>query len=166
MNKHVDAQESRSLGLPAIVDMKVAGLVRVFLCGVLVGILVAVSAVVMDRYVFSAVLCRPQAASDCSQAPFYAMIVAMVIGAIAGVAGLVRLRIYRPLLVVLAGTLSLWGIVSLVMDMHWVLVVLVMGLLFGLVYALYAWVSRLRSFVLAAVVAVVAIVVIRLALVA
>ena len=86
------------------VAMTSGEIIRTVLCGMGVGLLTALVMFLMNKFVFGAVLCRAQSMADCSQAPTYAMIVAMVIGAIAGLVALARLRVYRPLLIVLAAT--------------------------------------------------------------
>ncbi|MFZ1258284.1 MAG: hypothetical protein WAQ25_02330 [Candidatus Saccharimonas sp.] len=149
-----------------LVPMTFREILSSILSGVGVGVVVTVCLYLLNTFVFSAVLCRPQSMTECTQAPGYAMIVAMVLGQIAGVIALARLRIYRPLLVVLASVIALWGVNTLVQGAAWYIAALVIAMLFGLVYGLFAWVTRIRSFILAIVVAAVLVVVIRLVLAA
>ena len=149
-----------------LISMSLGELIRVVLCGVGVGLIVAVVYYLMNKFVFGAVLCRPQAPADCNQAPNYAFIVAMVIGAIAGVATLVRLRVYRPLLAVLATVIALWGIHLALSGVVWYWALLATMALFGIAYGLFTWLARIRSFILAIVVTVVVVVVVRLFLAA
>ena len=166
VKKVIDEEPVAVGGVSPLVVMTSRDLLSTVICGLVVGVMVAALLFVMNKFIFTPVLCRPQAPADCSQAPSYAMVVAMVIGAIAGVVGLARLRIYRPLLVVIAATISLWGLQALMMPLSWYLYVLVPMILFGLAYSLFAWIARLRSFLLALVITVVLVVVIRLVLVA
>ncbi|MBP6038503.1 MAG: hypothetical protein KA604_04175 [Candidatus Saccharimonas sp.] len=145
-----------------LVTMSSGELIRTILTGIGVGILSAVLMVLMNKFIFGAVLCRPQSVTDCSQAPTYAMIVAMVIGAIAGLVSLARMRVYRPLLIVLAATIALWGLNTVMASVAWYWALLMAALLFGLVYGLFAWIARIRNFIMAVVVTVVVIVVVRL----
>ena len=138
-----------------LVTMSSGELIRTILTGIGVGILSAVLMVLMNKFIFGAVLCRPQSVTDCSQAPTYAMIVAMVIGAIAGLVSLARMRVYRPLLIVLAATIALWGLNTVMASVAWYWVLLMAALLFGLVYGLFAWIARIRNFIMAVVVTVV-----------
>lgn len=126
----------------------------VFLIGAGVGLLTALAYYLLERFIFSAVLCRDGAAASCGDAPTYATVVAMVIGALVGLVALVQARVYRPLLIVLAAVGTLWGLGSLVDDLEWYWALLIAVLLFGVTYSLYAWVARLRSFVLALIVAI------------
>jgi hypothetical protein len=116
----------------------------------------------LDTFVFSAVLCRPQQADQCLQAPEYAMVVAAVIGAIAGLVTLARVRIYRPLFVVLCATIGLWIASLPIIAYEWYWLLLVLTVLYALAYMLFAWLARIRSFVLALIVAIVVLVIVRL----
>ena len=139
-----------------------ADLLRAIACGAGVGLIVAGLYLLLDHFLFSAVLCRPQAAAQCNQAPLYSHIIAMVVGAIAGLGGLVRLRVYRPLLIVLAATITLWGLHMLVDGMAWYWMILASVGLFALAYGLYAWLARVRNFIVSLVVMIIVVVVMRL----
>lgn len=167
MNKEVAVEEPGSVQrVSPIVSMPSRELISTVLVGIGVGLVVAIVAYLMHKFVFAVVLCRPQSAAECSQAPDYAVVVGMVIGAIAGVVSLARLRVYRPLLIVLAVTVALWGVSIVVNGLAWYWAFLVTALLFGLAYGLFAWVSRVRSFVMALVITVVVVTIIRYVLVA
>ena len=140
--------------------------IGVLISGAIAGLAAFVLYALLNKFVFGAVLCRAESTGDCSQAPAYSMIVAIIISTIAGVANLARLRIYRPLLVGLASAISLWGLQTLASGFAWYWAVLVFVALFTLAYAAFAWVARLRNFILALVVTVVLVVLARWALVA
>lgn len=125
--------------------------------GSAVGLIVSGAAYALNQYVFQAILCQGDGAG-CEQASNYAMIVAMVIGALLGLVALVQVRVYRPLLVVLASTIGLWGLYGHIADLAWYWMLVVPVLMFALSYMLFAWVARIRSFVVALIVAVVLIV--------
>jgi hypothetical protein len=148
------------------VGMSVRELITTILVGAGAGLVATAITILMNKFVFAAVLCRPEAATDCTNAPMYSMIVGLVIGSIAGLVALAQLRVYRPLLIVVATVIALWGFQALVGGLAWYWALLVMMLLFGLSYGLFAWIARVRSFLLAAVIAVVLVVLVRLLLVA
>ncbi len=167
MNREVVMDEPVSVTrVSPIVSMPGRELMATIVTGVGVGLVVALIAYLMETFVFGVVLCRPQSTAECSQAPHYAAIVAMIVGAIAGVVALARLRVYRPLLIVIAVTIALWGATALLSGLVWYWTFLLTALLFGFAYGLFAWVSRVRSFILALVIAVVLVVAIRYVLVA
>ena len=167
MSERVVARENTvEPTLSPLVPTTPADLIRAVLCGVGVGLVVGALYMLLNHFLFGAVLCRPQASAQCAQAPLYSFIVAMVVGAIVGLGGLARLRVYRPLLIVLAATVTLWGVHMLTNGFAWYWVLLAMMLLFGLAYGLYAWLARVRTFVVALVLTIVVVVVMRLLLTA
>lgn len=136
-------------------------LLTVCLSGILVGALIAIAYYLLSHFVFGAVMCREGADTTCGDAPGYAMTVAMIIGGLAGLITLAQVRVYRPLLVVLATAIALWGFHVLLGDMVWYWGLLLTAGLFGLTYMLFAWIVRLRSFVAAVVLVAVIVVLIR-----
>ncbi len=148
------------------VTMGADDVIRAIISGMGVGLVTAGAMHLLNTFIFSAVLCRPQSVSDCAQAPTYAMIVAMVLGAIVGLVALARLRIYRPLLVVLAATIALWGLASVLSPLAWYWDIICSIVLFGLAYGLFAWLARIRNFIMSLVVTIVVVVIVRLLLVA
>ena len=159
--------DETAVAVPVVpfVGMSQAELLRVIVCGVGVGVVVSLAMMLLEKFIFGTVLCRPQSMVDCASAPSYAMIVAMVIGAIGGLVALARMRVYRPLLVVLAATVSLWGVNALTAPFAWYWAAGIAALLFGLAYGLFAWIARIRNFVMALVVTIVVIVLVRFLLV-
>lgn len=129
--------------------------------GFSVGLVVASVYLLFDHFVFGNVLCR-QSASECVNAPIYAIVVAQVVGVILGVGLLARQRVYRPLLVVAATLATLWTITSITSSLAWPWQLFWFGVLFGLSYALYTWLARIRNFVLAVVGIIVVAVLLRL----
>ena len=166
MNREVVGDESGSVArVSPIVSMPIRELIATIAVGVGVGLLIALVSYLMNTFVFGVVLCRPQSNVECAQAPHYAAIVAMIVGAIAGVVALARLRVYRPLLIVIAATVALWGMSAMLTGIAWYWSVAALAVIFGLAYGLFSWASRLRSFILAIVVIVVLVVAIRYMLV-
>lgn len=164
MKQEVYSEVDNSTVSP-LVQMSVRELIAAVVCGIGVGLLVAVLMLLMNKYLFGTVLCRTTANADCNQAPLYSLIVSMVIGAIAGIVGLARLRVFRPLLTVIATAVALWGIESIVFGMPWYWAIISAMFLFGICYGLFTWISRVRSFILAVVLVIVLIVITRLMLI-
>lgn len=143
------------------VTMPIGDVVRSLLVGVVAGLITAGVFYLLNTYIFGAVLCRG-AAESCGQAPLYSSIVAIIIGAISGIVGLTRVGIYRPLLVVVASTISLWGLHDYLANTAWYLGLIAFALLFACAYLLFSWIARIRSFIVSAIVMVVLIVAVRL----
>lgn len=144
-----------------VVPMFGREVLTVFLSGVLAGALIGIGYYLLNNFVFSAVMCREGAAGSCGDAPGYAMTVSMIIGGLAGLITLAQVRVYRPLLIVLATAVSLWSFHLLIGEMVWYWGLLTLAILFGLTYTLFAWIVRLRSFVAAVVLAVLIVLLIR-----
>lgn len=144
-----------------LVPMSGGELARIGAIGAVLGMLSVGLHALLHAYVFQAVLCSDQASAACTQASNYAAIATTFIVSLAAVALLVRIRVYRPLLVVLAVVLALWGIQSIVVVLPWYLALVGMVAVGALSYSLFAWIARLRSFVLAAIVTVVIAVLVR-----
>lgn len=146
-----------------VVPMYNREMLGIALTGLGVGLIVFGAAYLLNRYVFSGIMCQGDGAG-CSESPTYSMIVAMVIGALLGLVALVQTRVYRPLLVVLGATVGLWGLFALTSDMAWYWGLVIVMALFGLSYALFAWVARIRAFPVSIIVTIVLVVAMRLIL--
>ena len=147
------------------VGMATGELIRILLLGAVAGLLTWLLTYVLDTYVYHALLCRG-AAQSCANAPLYASVSATILVALGALFALIRMHIYRPLLIVLAATISLWGIVMMVGDMQWYWVAIMSLLLYALAYGLFAWLSRIRYLWLMLFLTVVLIVIVRLVLTA
>lgn len=151
------ASETRS----NLVPMTWRELARIGAIGAVIGALSVGLYVLFHTYIFQAVLCRDQANTACGQAATYAAITTAFIASFVAVVVLAHIRVYRPLLIILAAILALWGIqaIAAVLPWYWALVgMIAVG---ALAYSLFAWIARIRSFILSAVAAIVIAVIIR-----
>ena len=145
------------------VGMTSRELIQILIWGALVGLATWILTVVFNTYVYEALLCKGDALK-CDNSAMYATITGTVLAAIGSLFGLVRMRVYRPLLIVLAATITLWGTVTMVSGMAWYYVALMSLLLYALAYGLFAWIARIRYLWLMLFVTVVLIVIVRLVL--
>lgn len=136
-------------------------LARIGAIGAVIGALSVGLYVLFHTYIFQAVLCRDQANTACGQAATYAAITTAFIASFVAVVVLAHIRVYRPLLIILAAILALWGIQSIVAVLPWYWALAGMIAVGALAYSLFAWIARIRSFILSAVVAIVIAVIIR-----
>ncbi len=151
------ASETRS----NLVPMTWRELARIGAIGAVIGALSVGLYVLFHAYIFQAVLCRDQANTACGQAATYAAITTAFIASFVAVVVLAHIRVYRPLLIILAAILALWGIQSIVAVLPWYWALAGMIAVGALAYSLFAWIARIRSFILSAVVAIVIAVIIR-----
>ena len=151
------ASETRS----NLVPMTWRELARIGAIGAVIGALSVGLYVLFHTYIFQAVLCRDQANTACGQAATYAAITTAFIASFVAVVVLAHIRVYRPLLIILAAILALWGIQSIVAVLQWYWALAGMIAVGALAYSLFAWIARIRSFILSAVAAIVIAVIIR-----
>ena len=129
---------------PAIIeqDRKLFG--KILLIGVALGVIVWGLARVLWQFVLGNIVCDAGQAT-CVNAHNYAGNIALVVSAIAGVVVLVKAGAYRPVIITLGATVSLWGIVGWLYGASAVLSVLAIVVLYTLAYAVFAWVARIRK---------------------
>ena len=161
MYMHQDNQDE----IPtSIMPMTNRDFIGVLILGTLIGVAIWGVSVVLDKYLFASLVCGDYVATTCDSSVSYANSIASIAGAIAMLIGLIRLRVFRPLLVVLAAMISLWGLPQLLHETNWFVVAIACALLYGLAYGVYTWLARVRQFVLAAATIVVLVVIVRLIL--
>lgn len=144
-----------------MIHMTTRQLIGVAITGLVTGVVAWLSAWLLSSIVFGPLLCHDTASSQCAAAPAYSEVAALVVATGVGVFGLVRLQVFRPLLVGLAAALSLWGVLAVLMGDSWLVGVSVLAVLYALAYALYAWIARIRSLLMAVIIVVVVLVLIR-----
>lgn len=144
----------------ALVPLDVKRMLVILLSGAAVGLVVWGLTMLLSKYVLSALLCH-DSAMVCGAAGQYGEATATILAAGAGLFGLVRTQVFRPLLVVIGTLISLWGIVALASGLPWYGTMIACILLYAVAYVAYAWLARLRSFGLVLVLFVVLIVVVR-----
>lgn len=159
-DRPVRAQEVKRTA--PIVGARRDEIINTFFAGFGVAIVVTGLAALLDRFVFNPLLCDGGSSGACENVDTYSMLVSMLLGALGGLITMTTLQVYRPLLVVLASTIALWGYNSMLMGMVWYWTLLISVVLFGLTYALFAWIARIRSFILAVIISLVMIVLVRL----
>lgn len=140
-------------------------LVAIGLIGLLVGVVTYALNLVLLNYVFEPILCRESMSiTSCDSKDAFASAVAIILGSIVGLVFLVRERVYRPLLVILAVGLALWGLFGFVAAMPWLLGTVVVALSFAVAFMLFAWVVQPASLILSLVFITLAVVAVRLVL--
>lgn len=139
-------------------------LLSIIVVGVLTGIVVWGVALLLDMFVYQALLCRSSPSGQCDSSTQYAVVTATIIGAMAGLLGLVRLQAYRPLLIILATLVSLGGLMAFTADAVWYIQLIAMAILYGIAFAAFAWIARVRRFWIALLATVVIVVGLRLLL--
>ncbi len=151
---------------PALVAMTRQEIIRIFFIGLVVGIVTYAIYIALDRYVFTPALCEQATGTleRCETKEVYGAAIAMLLTAFGGLFAMVRSRVYRPLLIVIFATASLWGVVGLISSLDWWVSALIIALIFGVAYAAFAWLARIRSFYIALGLSIISLVAVRLVL--
>lgn len=156
-----ESQEEKSV---SIIPMLQTDFIGVVALGAIAGFLMWMFGGLLNRFVFDPYLCQNAIGDQCVSAVNYAAILSgLFVGAISLV-GLIRLRVYRPLLVVLASFMALWGVVQLTWGMSTLTGILVIALLYGIAFGVFTWIARLREFWISLILTILLVVVVRLVL--
>lgn len=146
----MDTSTSRSSdSSPSLIDLNQQSIVQVALLGAGLGLLSWLLTLLIRQIVFVPLFCGDPANGACVDATGGAGVVALIITGVVGLLGLVRLAIYRPLVVAIATAVSLWSLGSWITDMFWLEAAAWSVILYALCYVLFTWLVRPRSFVLA-----------------
>lgn len=137
-----------------LIELQPQQLLHIALSGAVVGVAVWLLTMLIRHVVMVPIFCGDPSSAGCAGATDVAGIFATIIAAVIGLMGLVRIGVYRPLLIVIAAAISLWGLSGWVSGLFigalvWSVV------LYALAYTAFAWFVRIRPFVPALVVVVV-----------
>ncbi|MES2875944.1 MAG: hypothetical protein V4678_00575 [Patescibacteria group bacterium] len=145
MAKVIEASDPHA----AWATMSVRTLTRLFMYGLMVGLVSFALYIGLDRLVFEPILCSDSVAlARCETKDEYAAGAAIVLGSLLGLFLLVRERVYRPILAILGVGVALWGIFALAGSLPVVLSAVVVTLLFALAYVLFSWLVQPMSLVI------------------
>lgn len=120
----------------------------------------------IQRFIIEPFFCHnADSFSVCAQGGTYAWIAAIIIAMAAGLFMLVRFSIFRPLLIILASIISLWGVANWIGPLSWWQASLWHGVLFALAFGLFTLIARIERFGIAFVVTILLILLFRLVVV-
>lgn len=139
-----------------LIDMRPDVVVRIALLGIALGIVAWGLGSLLGRFVVAPLMCVGEAAGVvCASAEMTAGNISLVLVAIAGVLGLVRLGVYRPMLVAIAVGVCLWNLSALLAGLAWYEALAWTALIYMIGYAAFSWLVRPRHFVIVLVVLIV-----------
>lgn len=138
-------------------------LINAGLIGLGVGVVGWLLTIAFTNFIMEPIFCRSaDTFTVCDNGAAISWGVAHVVAAVASVLALVRTNVYRPLLVVLAALIALWGLSAWLAPLAWYWQLLWQAVLFALAYGLFAWLAALERFTLSIVATIVVVVLIRL----
>lgn len=143
-----------------LIELNPNQLIQVAILGAGVGLIGWLLSLFIGQFILTPVMCGGNSL-NCG-ATSAAGAIAMILAGLVGLLGLVRLSVYRPLLIVIAAVISLWGMSVWVEGLAWFEALSWSVLLTGLIYATFAWLVRPRPFVPVVVTLVIVVFLIRL----
>ena len=148
MAKVIEASDPHA----AWATMSVRTLTRIFLYGLLVGVVTFALYVGLERFIFEPILCRDSAAlARCENKTGFAAGTAIILGSMLGLVLLVRERVYRPILAILGVAVALWGVFALAGVLPVGFAFIVVTLVFALAYVLFSWLVQPTSLIISVV---------------
>lgn len=137
--------------------------IKVIGTGVISGILIALLGSLIAAYIIAPVFCNNTgqgAFGVCASGGVVAEHIAAILVGFGAFLLLTRWTVYRALLLVVAVTIAMWGLKKYADPLtagSWLEYYLFAGLLYGLGYALFYWILRLRQFAVSLVLTVVSV---------
>lgn len=126
-----------------------SNLIAPLLIGFGVGLLVWVLTFLFERFVAQQLICNFLDIEACANTVVISGNIATIIGALAGLTALIRSGARRPLLIVLASAVALWGLATWLVGLVWFEALIYTGLLYAVAYLVFYWLVRVRKLLLA-----------------
>ena len=147
----------------SLIELRPQTLLQVALLGAGLGIASWLLTMLVRQIIFVPLFCGDPSNSMCVGATGGAGVIVLIAMGIAGLLGLVRLGVYRPLLVALAAAVTLWGMSVWLGGLYWFEALAWSILLYALSYVVFTWLVRPRNFGLAALLVVIVVLLARIA---
>ena len=134
--------------------------------GALTGVVFWLIAALISSLVVEPLSCRQLVdAAACVNATPTAGRVATILVAALAIAGMVRLGVFRPIIIAVATACLLWPLSSYTLGLSWFESLLWSVLLYALLYALFGWIARASSSIFAIVASFVIVIIVSIALI-
>lgn len=138
-------------------------LIRPLIVGAGVGLLGYLLTLAIKFLFIENVFCRSaDTQSICADGWNISWIAAHILVGLGSIFALVRAGVFRPLLVVIAAFVALWGVGAWIVPLAWPLALFWEVVLFGVAYALFAWLASITRFIFSFILIVAAVILARL----
>ena len=138
--------------------------IQALVVGLLVGFMVHVGTLGLQQYALDPLFCQQNNDQYCSSTGQIAAVLSIVVFHFLGLVALVRIGVIRPLLVVLATVVTLFGLHVWLGGQTWWMGALYSALLVGISYLYYTWINRMTLFPVALGLTIVSVIIARLLL--
>lgn len=140
-------------------------LIKLAIIGFATGVVGWLLYMAIATYFVEPVFCRsPETYAVCKYGGTIAWTSSHIIVMAAAVAIMAKMAVYRPLLVVLAAFIGLWASHAWLGGLDWYIALAWSGALFALAFAAFGWIARSASFLVAAILSVIIVVIARFVL--
>lgn len=139
----VDSSELSNRWDNLLIELQPQQMAQVVVLGAATGLIVWILTFLVKQAVIVPLFCS----GACTNATDVAGVVATVLGGAVGLMGLVRVGVYRPLMIVIAVAIALGGLAGLVYGMAWYQTLLWSVALYAAAYAAFAWFVRIRPLI-------------------
>lgn len=131
--------------------MPIRIVINVVIVGATTGLVTVAFYLLFDKYVFDPTFCKGATvvAERCATKLYFASTAAMIVGGLGALFALVRMGVFRPLLVIILATLALWNVLLQLSGLAWYSTTIASAALFGLAYAAFSWIVQIRNLYLA-----------------
>ena len=145
---------------PTIIHQARDIFLKVFVVGLVSGLLTYGLALFLQHVILKGLICNGDA--YCSDGVMFSGNIASIVVSIFAVLMLVKIGSYRPLLVVLASVVGLWGLSIWLQPLGALESALWYSVVFALAYSTFAWLARVRNVPVMVVAIVVVVVLLRI----
>lgn len=129
------------------IDFANKRLVLAGIVGLVVGALSWLLSLLLQNVFVEPVFCRSaDAFAACANGGTISMALALFVTNIIGLFALVKIGVYRPLLVIIAALATIVGLHLWLGGLGWLEAAVWYAIVFAIAYVLYAWIARLASF--------------------
>lgn len=128
---------------PTIIEQSRNTIFKIAGIGMLAGLLTYGVAWLLQHYVLKDLICNGDA--TCADGVMFSGNIASIVISIFAVLLLVRVGSYRPLLIVIAAVVSLWGLSTWLQNLGDIESAIWYGVAFALTYTTFAWLARIRN---------------------
>lgn len=139
---------------------------RTIAIGGALGLIFWILTSLLANYVIEPLACRDLTnASVCSNASSLSGNIATIFTGLIGVIVMVRMGIYRPIILAIASAALLWNLAALTQGLHWAETIAWSIASYALTYGLFAWIARYALLWAVIVLSVLIVLIVRIALV-
>lgn len=133
---------------PKFAEMTGRMIVHVALLGMFLGLIAWGVTALVSNYVIDPLFCKADGGnfSVCSQGGLLASNLASLLVGVLGVVALLRLGVFRPLLISLAAVITLWGLGPWMGALPWYEALIWSVILYTIAYVAFSWLARVRVF--------------------